>query len=304
MPTMPRQPPPARRPRAAGIRRPSPTPRPTQGAVVEDVVEQAAEEVVEQAAEDVVEDVVEEAVEQEAPPERKPSPRPKTRDDGVAKPVDYQAAEREVGQSWAAAPVYEPRRGPSRPANALNRIVSASVLLVFALAFVGLAVWFKSADNKLSAETANTALLDVARTSQVNQAATSAIETLFSYDYNDVAKTQNAAKDLLANDDVRNTYNSLMGEVQRLAPEQKMVVTVNVSRSAVMNLEGDRARVLVFVDQTATRTDQNQTSSGSAELWVNLRFSDGKWKVTGLDTYKPQPPATPPPPPSAPAPGK
>ena len=48
---------------------------------------------------------------------------------------------------------------------------------------------------------------------------------------------------------------------------------------------------MVFVDQTATRTDQNQTSSGSAQLWVQVQYVDGKWKITDLNTYNTQQPS-------------
>ncbi|WP_246272041.1 hypothetical protein [Amycolatopsis acididurans] len=210
------------------------------------------------------------------------SPRRKSRDAGTLKPFDYSEAESAVAYADTA------EHGEERPRKRRNPFLLAGVLFGVALVLAGLAVWFKIEDNKLSAATSNTALLDVARTSQVNQAATSAVETLFSYDFNDIAKTQNAAKDLLNNDAVKAKYDSLMGEVQRLAPQQKMVVTVKVSRSAVIMLDGDRARVLLFVDQTSTRTDQNQTSSGSAQLYVNMQEVDGKWKLTDLGTYDDQ----------------
>ncbi|HKS47684.1 MAG TPA: hypothetical protein VJT49_21745 [Amycolatopsis sp.] len=264
MPAIPRQPPPVGRSRSAGIRRPSPTPRPKRDEAPE--VDAAPDEVVDQSFE-----------------RPKPSPRPKSRDEGTAKPVDYEAAE-------AAVAVPEPVPAPaSRPPR--NKVALAGVLFVLALVLTTLAVWFKIEESKLAAATSNTALLDVARTSQVNQAATSAVETLFSYDYNSIAKTQDAAGDLLLNDDVRNKYNSLMGEVERLAPQQKIVVTVKVSRSAVIMLNGDKAKVMVFVDQTATRTDQNQTSSGSAQLWLNLQYSGDKWRITDLNTYDTEQPA-------------
>jgi Mce-associated membrane protein len=172
-----------------------------------------------------------------------------------------------------------------------NKFLLAGALFGLALVLTGFAVWFKAEDNQLGTATTNTALLDVARTSQVNQAATSATETLFSYDFNNIAKTRNAANDLLLNDDARAKYNSLMGEVQRLAPQQKIVVTVKASRSAVIMLDGDRARVMVFVDQTATRTDRNQTSSGSAQLFLNMQYTGGKWKISTFDTYNSQAPA-------------
>ncbi|MFD2422256.1 hypothetical protein [Amycolatopsis pigmentata] len=258
----PRQPPPAGRSRSSGIRRPAPSPR-------------RRETTTEDTEDTSVIDKVEEAPD-------KPSPRRKSRDDGVAKPADYNAAEAAVaeqdGEEWSGRP---------------DRKVLTGALFAVAVVLIGLAVWFKIEDNQVSDATANTALLDVARTSEVKQAATGAVETLFSYDFTNVGKTQDAAKDLLLNDDVRNKYTSLMGEVQRLAPQQKIVVTVKASRSAVLMLDDDRARVMVFVDQTATRTDQNQTSSGSAQLWLQMQNTGGKWKVTDLDTYNTGQPSTP-----------
>jgi Mce-associated membrane protein len=264
-----------RRPKVAGLRRPSPSPRPQQNEADQEP----------EASAEVWPD--------------KPSPRAKSRDTGAPKPVDFDEAEAAV-----AEPEPEPEDG-RHTKRQRNPFVVAGSLLALALVLTGLAVWFKIEDNTVSAATSNTALLDVARTSQVNQAATSAAETLFSYDYNNIAKTQNAAKDLLLNDDVRAKYNSLMGEVERLAPQQKIVVTVKASRSAVITLDGDRARVMVFVDQTATRTDQNQTSSGSAQLWLNMQYTGGKWKVSDLDTYNsvsPAPATSQPPASSAPSP--
>jgi Mce-associated membrane protein len=293
-----------RRPKVAGLRRPSPSPRPkqddpkqdetsetTQGAEQTETFEavQSAETVeapewVESApgAEPTEPVETQESVDRPGlTPASGPSPRAKSRDEGVPKPSDFDEAE---------AALTEP--APKDRKSGRSSFVIAGALFGLALVLAGFAVWFKIEDNKLSAATDNTALLDVARTSQVNQAATSAAETLFSYDYKDIAKTQNAAKDLLLNDEVRAKYDSLMGEVERLAPQQKIVVTVKASRSAVIMLNGDRAKVMVFVDQTATRTDQNQTSSGSAQLWLNMQYSGGKWKVSSLNTYNSENPAT------------
>ncbi|WP_236789520.1 hypothetical protein [Amycolatopsis sp. GM8] len=255
---------PVRRTRVAGLRRPSPTVRPDEDEQVETPA--PAEEV------------------NLFTPAAKPSPRRKSRDEGELKPSDFERAEAAVAEPEPEPEVSErPRRNP---------FVIAGALFGLAIVLAGFAVWFKIEDNKIGSATENTALLDVARTSQVNQAATSAAETLFSYDFNDIAKTQNAAKDLLLNDEVRARYDSLIGEVERLAPQQKLVVTVKASRSAVIMLNGDRARVMVFVDQTATRTDQNQTSSGSAQLHMNMQYVNGKWRVSDLDTYNSENPAS------------
>jgi len=307
MPPSRRQPPVRRRPKVAGagIRRPSPGPR----AQDEDRRLDSEEPRGRHAAAEVPEEDVEpvsDAGEQAAPvadggdagedtppePEpRKPAPRPKPRDAGAPKPQSYAEAEAAAADepdepssaAGAEAADAEPRRK-------LSPFVLAGALFGLALVLAGFAVWFKIEANHAEELTANEALLDTARTAEVSQAGSKAAETLFSYDFNDIAKTQDAAQNLLLNDEVRARYTSLMGEVERLAPEQRIVVTVKATRSAVVMLEGDRARVMVFVDQTATRTDQNQTSSGSAQLWLNLQNVDGQWKVSDLNTYNSEQP--------------
>ncbi|UJW36445.1 hypothetical protein L3Q67_07495 [Saccharothrix sp. AJ9571] len=301
-----RQPPrpgstPVRRPKVAGIRRPGaesetqspsrPSPKPrSEPEVVEaaPVEEEAVVDSVEP-VDSVDSEASPEPVEPEASPEppvvkAKPSPRPKARDTGVPKPTSEAEAE-EVPEPAFTKVVFDQPKRPSR--------LLLPLLLVAAVAFAGLAVWFKIEESEVSAATDNTALLDVAKTAQVKQAVTSAAEALFSYDFNDIAKTENAANDLLVNDEVRQKYNGFMGEVKRLAPEQKMVVTMKVTRSAVVMIDGDRAKVMVSADQTSTRTAQNQTSAGGAQMWFTTELRDGKWKITDLNTYSGGQPAQP-----------
>ncbi|MEV7091771.1 hypothetical protein AB0M80_02910 [Amycolatopsis sp. NPDC051045] len=258
--------------------RPRPVPRPvaqpaepaesTSGSPAEDTQVFAAVETEPQA--DAL--TGEPSADEEAP--ARPAPRRKQRDTGIAKPTE----ESEV-------PVTGDE--PSSPAgSAVSRTyVVAGALVLVALILGGLAYWFKSEEVKVSSATSNTALLDVAKTAQVKDAVSKAAESLFSYDFNNIKKTEDAANDLLANDDVRNKYNSLMGEVKRLAPQQKMIVTCKVTRSAVIMLNGDLAKVMVFVDQTSTRTDTKKTTAGTAQLHLNAQLQGDKWKITDMDTY-------------------
>lgn len=280
-----------RRPKVAGLRRPSPGPRPHgESAEAAEVTTADATETTQRtessrATQPAVDETAEIVLEPGARPT--PGPRRKKRDAGRLKPTDTDEAEAAVAEDEVVDEPGKRRREPRNP------FVVAGALFGLALVLAGCAVFFKIQDNRIDAATSNTALLDVARTSQVNQAATSAVETLFSYDFNNIKKTQDAANSLLLNDEVKARYNSLMSQVQTLAPQQKIVVTVKASRSAVIMLNGDRARVMVFVDQTATRTDQNQTSSGSAQLYVNMQYTNGKWGISQLDTYNTQSPASP-----------
>ncbi|AGM03225.1 hypothetical protein [Amycolatopsis keratiniphila] len=272
----------------APVRRPSPRPAPRP---------EPEPEVVE-SAEDTEDTEV--AEEPEAPEEEvvaKPSPRAKTRAVAEEKPDDLEEAEAELDESS------EDEKKPGS-----KQLILAGALVVVGLLLAATAVLFKIQADEVSSSTNNTALLDVAKTAQVKDQVAKATEALFSYDYNNIAKTETAAADLLVNDDVRAKYNLLMGEVKRLAPQQKMVVTCKVTRSAVIRLEGDRADVMVFVDQSSTRADTNKTTAGSAQLHLNAELQGDKWKITAMNTYAapPNPTASSAPasPPASPAPSK
>jgi Mce-associated membrane protein len=225
----------------------------------------------------------------------KPSPRPKSRDHGVQKPDSVAEAEAEVAKDRGTS---ARRRTTARR----NPYLLVGALVIVGLLFVGAAVLFKIQDSKISSATSNTALLDVAKTAQAKDQVSKAAEALFSYDFNNIAKTENAAKDLLVGADVINKYDALMGEVKRLAPAQKMVVTCKVTRSGVIMLNGDLAKVMVFIDQTSTRADTQQTTAGSAQLHLNAQLQGDQWKITDMDTYiAPTPPQTPVPSPAPPS---
>lgn len=275
--------------------RPSPKPRPEPGyqapAYAAPAVEAPADD--EDAVDEVAVDEADEVEQTEAPevaelPEvTKPSPRAKTRDEGTPKPSSLDEAETASGHEEL------PRSSSLEDLlRFIGRFILSIALIIVGLLLAGAAVLFHIQDSKISSATGNTALLDVARTAQVKDQVSKAAEALFSYDFNDIAKTENAAKDLLVTDGVRDKYTKLMGEVKRLAPQQKMVVTCTVTRSAVIMLNGDLAKVMVFIDQSSTRTDTKATTAGSAQLHLNAQLQGDKWKITDMDTYvAPTPPA-------------
>lgn len=294
MPPSRRQPPhstpPVRRPRVAGLRKPgatdgSGTSSAPVKATLSPVAEPAPEVVSEAPVVDPEAEVTEEAV--EAPEEALEASKVPSEASGTSDSVDAAAS---FGEKTAKL-----------KSKASGQLLLAGALIVVGLLLAAGAVIFKIQADDVSSSTNNTALLDVATTAQVKDQVSKATEALFSYDYNNIAKTETAAADLLVNDDVRGKYNLLMGEVKRLAPQQKMVVTCKVTRSAVIRLEGDRADVMVFVDQSSTRADTNKTTAGSAQLHLNAELQGDKWKITAMNTYAaPAQPSAPP----SPAPSK
>ena len=299
----PRSTPPVRKPRVAGLRKPAetseepsapapapaearkPRPAPRSGRFPEaEGFENSAEDTAVFSAVDVEEPASVDALTGEAPTPVKRAPRRKVRDSGEAKPEDVEEAEASVADE-------KPVKAPWSPA--LRSFQLAVALVVVGLLLFGAASYFLIQKIDVSDATSNTALLDVAATAQVKDQVSKATEALFSYDYNNIKKTEDAANDLLVNDDVKAKYTSLMGEVKRLAPAQKMVVTCKVTRAAVIRLNGDLADVMVFVDQTSTRADTKKTTAGSAQLHLNAQLQGDKWKITDMNTYPAGNPAAP-----------
>ncbi|WP_410640494.1 hypothetical protein [Amycolatopsis sp. lyj-346] len=163
--------------------------------------------------------------------------------------------------------------GPRRRA----RVVLAGVAVLMA----ALAVWFTLEARSTNAVVAhNSALSDVAGTGEAAKQISAALGTVFSYRYDDPAKSEQAAKDVLTGPALAQ-YEQLFGQVRKQAEEQQLVVTSTAVASGVKLLDGDRAALLVFLDQTGTRGD-GQRSTGAAQLSVTAERVAGKWRVTGM----------------------
>ncbi|MFE0021218.1 hypothetical protein [Amycolatopsis sp. NPDC059021] len=150
-----------------------------------------------------------------------------------------------------------------------------------ALVMAALAGWFAlEARDATAVVSHNTALADVAATAEVNDQVGKALATIFSYRYDDPGKSEQAAKEVLTGPALAQ-YDQLFAQVRKLAAEQKLVVTSAAVTSGVKLLDGDRASLLVFLDQTGVRGD-GQRSTGAAQLSVTAERSGGRWRVTAL----------------------
>jgi len=148
-----------------------------------------------------------------------------------------------------------------------------------------LAVWFglAAAATGSGVDTQNTALLDQAATTQVNQQVDRAFSTVFSYDYADTAKTLTAARTLLTGPAI-GEYQKLFKLVTEDAPTEKLVLTTTVTNSGVEMLSGDRARVLIFANQRDVSAS-HQTTDAGAMLAINAIRQNGRWKINSIDTF-------------------
>lgn len=167
-------------------------------------------------------------------------------------------------------------------AESLIKRLPATVPAGVAVLATALALWTGVAAHELrtGGPSANRALTDVVATEEVIDSVTEAVETVFSYEYRDTARTRDAARDVLVGPAVEQ-YEALFAQVEQQASEHGTVLSTAVRSVGVMELRDDHASVLVFVDQQALRDGTGHTSSAS-QLSISMVRSDGSWRMDDI----------------------
>ncbi|MFE9134834.1 hypothetical protein [Streptomyces sp. NPDC007355] len=207
-------------------------------------------------------------------------------------PAATAARETPVRETAATPEREAAAEGPVRP----RHLVPLVVLCVLTLLLGGFAGWASSRAGELRDDPArsNTALTDLARTSEIKGQTAAAVAALFSYDHADPTPFEQAGKTLLTGKAVAQ-HRTLLGGVLAQAARQKTVITTTVTDSAVERIDGDRARVLVYADQSSVSTagtggkqgkkGQDQGVYAGAMFAVDVVHRDGRWIVENLDTF-------------------
>lgn len=288
-PTPPRRRPgqqqsPTRRPRVAGLRRPAPgdqqRPDPAE---TTDLIPKIEDERPAVGPGRSWSRPAEPTEEQTAGPTADPVARPRPSGKRRPRPTPRPAGE-------AVEPV-EPAAEESEPAGPVRRagLKVPALLAVAVLVLGGLAAWFGVEWTRVRSGDGNTALTDSATTSQVSGQVTSAVNTVFSYNYANLAKTQRAVHQVLTGAALCQ-YDELFAEIKQQAPKQKLVLTTTVVAKGVSLLQGDTARVVMEVHQHDTRATTNQTSDAKSVLAVNAIRQGDTWKISSFDTFNSQNP--------------
>ncbi|MYS21253.1 Mce-associated membrane protein [Streptomyces sp. DvalAA-14] len=193
----------------------------------------------------------------------------------------------------------EPAPAPASAAPARRRRFPRGAVPIAALALLtvllgGFAAWASGKASALRDTSAahNTALTDTARTSEVKGTVAQDVNTVFSYDYADPARTDDAARRMLTGKAVQQ-YATLIAQVKAQAAARKLVLTTTVTDTGVEMIDGDRARVLVFADQRNTSTaaaagknpGDDGTTVAAAMFAVDAVRQDSTWKIATIDTF-------------------
>ncbi|MFB9306965.1 hypothetical protein ACFFUZ_51140 [Kibdelosporangium philippinense] len=114
---------------------------------------------------------------------------------------------------------------------------------------------------------------------EVNGQVKAGLEKIFSFSYDNLDTT--GAHDVLAGQAV-SEYDKLIEQVRAQAPAQKLVLATRVTTTGVKSVDGDKAELLVFLDQVATRVDTGKTNGSAAALSVTAEKQNGGWKIVSL----------------------
>ncbi|MBD0747799.1 nuclear transport factor 2 family protein [Streptomyces sp. CBMA152] len=192
----------------------------------------------------------------------------------------------------AARPAVERRPVPvvrrSAPAARRTRPFLRPLLLAVltvALTVFSVVAYVQGEDRRTDSAGHNTALADTARTSEVKGVVDDAVQGIFSYDHANPAKSEAAVKTALTGAAVEQ-YRAMIAPVREQGPRQKLVLTTTVTDSGVEVVDGDRARVLVFADQSSTRTGKGGGTTVAAAMFaVDAVHQAGVWRIASIDTF-------------------
>lgn len=169
------------------------------------------------------------------------------------------------------------------PGHSRRRLALPVALLVLAAALVatGVVLLVRAGQADDSAASRNDALVDSRATSRVIAQVSTGLNQVLSYDYRK-PQVARAAADRWLTGDAPAQYRELFGQLQKLAPGQKLTLVAKVSTAGVTFLRGDTARLLVFLDQQSTRASDGQSSVAAAQVQITAVYGDGRWRIREL----------------------
>lgn len=158
------------------------------------------------------------------------------------------------------------------------------VLIVVSLALVAVGVAFLVRTHDVNGEHAVTdrAVSDSTQTAEVIGQVSTALDQVFSYDYRKPQVAKAAAKRWLTGK-APAQYTMLFTQLQKLAPGQQLTFVAKVSTAGVTSLHGNRAKLLVFLDQESTRASDGQSSISAAQVEIGAVEHGNTWQIDDID---------------------
>jgi Mce-associated membrane protein len=194
------------------------------------------------------------------------------------------AASDEDDAGHESAEALTPGRGARLAAVLRRRAVPLLAVAAVVLATVAVVAGIRDMQLRSTPAATNTALVDVGATAEVAGQLSDAVEAVYSFDFARLDENERVARDVIT-PEFAAQFDRLFGEVRARAPQQQAVVSATVTHSAVKEITGDRAVMVAFVDQQATRAapdTQAQQLAAAGRLTVTGERVDGRWKIAAV----------------------
>ncbi|MGW8761034.1 hypothetical protein ACWGN5_00900 [Streptomyces sp. NPDC055815] len=164
-----------------------------------------------------------------------------------------------------------------RSATAWRKAALAAALTALLLGGSG---FFHAAHHLRSTPSArNHALTDTEATTRVSGDVAEGLARVFSYTANTDA-AERSARTVLAGRAARE-YSDLLAQVRASLVDQRITLSTQAVRTGVIALDGDSARLLVFLDQTSRR-DKAAATSAAAQLTVTAKYQGDRWLIVDI----------------------
>ena len=208
------------------------------------------------------------------PPEPGTDPAPDAADPPATATADRDADDRD-------APAGDAGDAPGVMGVAHGRLRRAALAATAAVLVLGGCGFFYAAHQLRSqAPARNHALTDTEATTRVAGDVGDALARIFSYTPDGTAAAERSASTVLDGRAARQ-YETLFARVRDDLAEQRVTLSTRAVRTGVIELDGDRARLLVFLDQTSHR-DKGKATTAAAQLTVTARLDDGRWRIVDI----------------------
>ncbi|MFD5237668.1 hypothetical protein [Streptomyces tendae] len=227
------------------------------------------------------------------PPEPGPDPAPDPADPPATDAPDRDAPATDTADR--DAPDGDAGDAPGEkdvPHGRLRKAVLAATAAVLVLG--GCGFFYAAHQLRSQAPARNHALTDTEATTRVAGDVGDALARIFSYTPDGTAAAERSASTVLDGRAARQ-YETLFARVRDDLTEQRVTLSTRAVRTGVIELEGDRARLLVFLDQTSHRGDGKgedkgkgkdegdvEATTAAAQLTVTARLDDDRWRIVDI----------------------
>jgi Mce-associated membrane protein len=210
-------------------------------------------------------------------------PEPAEPDSAEPTPVESGTAEPTPAESGAS----DPEAAAPRPPN--GRLRKAALAGTAAVLVLGGCGFFYAAHQLRSeAPARNQALTDTEATTRVAGDVGNALARVFSYTPDGTAAAERSASTVLDGRAARQ-YETLFAQVRDDLADQRVTLSTRAVRTGVIELDGGRARLLVFLDQTSHKgkgtgegKGKSDAATAAAQLTVTARLDGDQWRIVDI----------------------